>query len=71
MFEDRVEKLHNNEKIVINVSFLDIRKALTAGCEADEVSSTRLGLIKFRGCQDLLCGKNFLCESREVYTIAM
>ena len=27
------------------------------GCEADVRSRTRLGWIKFRDCQDLLCGK--------------
>ena len=46
-FEDRKEKLHNNEKTVINVSFRGFRKTLTAGCEADVVSITRLGWIKF------------------------
>ena len=54
-----MEKLHDDVKTVIEFSYLGDRISSGGGCVAAVTSRTRLGWVKFRECQDLLCGKKF------------
>ena len=69
--EDQEEELHECVERVAEFSYLVNRMYFGGGCEAAERPRTRLGWAKFRDCNELLCGINFLKKSKEVYTIAV
>ena len=52
--EDEEEKLHDVETVT-HFSYLGDRTDSGGGCEVAVISRTRLGWVKFRECQDLLC----------------
>ena len=57
--EDQKEKLHDDMEIVTKFSYLGDRINSGGGCGAAVTSQTRLGWMKFRECQDLLCKNKF------------
>ena len=54
--EGQVEKLYEDAKTVTYFSHLCDRIYSGGGFEATGASITRLELLRFRYCQDLLCG---------------
>ena len=56
---DKKEKLHDDEDIVTECSYLYDGLNSVGGCVAAVRSGTRLGWVIFGQCQDLLCGKKF------------
>ena len=54
--EDQKEALPSDMETVTDFSYLGDKIHSVGGCEAAVTSTTRLGWIKFRECQDLFCG---------------
>ena len=53
--EDQKEKLHDDVETVTEFSYLGDRINSGGGCAAAVTSRTRLGWVKSRECQDILC----------------
>ena len=57
--EDQKEKLQDNVETITKFSYLGDRINSGGGCVAAVTFKPRLGWVKFRECQDLLCRKKF------------
>ena len=70
--DDQKNKIKGDDvETVIDISYLGNRINSGGGCVVTVASETRLGWVKFRECQDLLCGKKFPLKIIEVYTKAV
>ena len=54
---EQEEKLCDEVETVREVTYLGDRVSAGGGCEASVTARTRCGLVKFRECGELLCGR--------------